>query len=83
MISCDQHDYIEIVCTFKYPIKLTLLSGTIIEGIAKDTQLNDLREECIKVTLDRLDQLTVLDTIALLEVCIENPHFKRLDLSKP
>lgn len=83
MISCDQHDYIEIVCIFKYPIKLTLLSGSIIKGIAKDTQLNECREECIKVTLDNLDQLIVLDNISLLEVCIENPHFKRLDLSKP
>lgn len=39
MISCEQHDYIEIVCTFNYPIKLMMKSGQVIEGIALDTQI--------------------------------------------
>ncbi|MDF5463594.1 Rho-binding antiterminator, partial [Vibrio parahaemolyticus] len=49
MISCNDYDYIEIACTYQYPIILTLKSGEIIHCSAKDTSLNNEREECIKV----------------------------------
>ena len=75
MISCEQHDYIEIVCTFRYPIKLTMKSGIVIECIALDTKLNENKVECIKVDLKGDDRLVVLDDISTLEVCVDNPHF--------
>lgn len=75
MISCDQHDYIEIACTFRYPIKLTMNSGVIIECIALDTKLDENKIECIEVSLDDDERLIVLDDIAILEVRIDNPHF--------
>ena len=76
MITCDQHDYIEIVCTFHYPIKLIMCNGDVVECTALDTQLNEERLECIKVDRDAVQQLIVLDQIAVLEVSVENPHFK-------
>lgn len=79
MISCNQHDYIEIVCMYRYPIKLTLRSGEIIEGVAQDTEHNEQREECIKIKSKNNNlQLIVLKELTSLEVCVENPHFQRL-----
>ena len=75
MITCDQHDYIEIACTFQYPIKLTMKQGGIIECSAVDTGLNKDRAECIKVDIAGNKQLIVLTDISKLEVCIDNPHF--------
>lgn len=76
MISCNQHDYIEIVCMYHYPIKLTLKSGDIIEGIALDTQRNDQRDECIKIDIEGIEKLVVLEGIKMLEVTAGNPHFR-------
>ena len=76
MISCHQHDYIEIACLYQYPIRLTLRSGDKLEGIALDTQTNDQHEECIKVDTDGASQLIVLDTIAKMEALVENPNFQ-------
>lgn len=76
MISCDQHDYIEIVCTYHYRIKLTLKSGAIIQGIALDTQRNENKVECIKIEASGSEQLIILDEIKQLEACDENPHVK-------
>lgn len=76
MISCNQHDYIEIVCMYHYPVKLTLKSGDLITGVAVDTVRNDQREECIKLTSDAGEKLVVLNQLKQLEVTIENPHLQ-------
>jgi Rho-binding antiterminator len=75
MISCEYHDYIEIVCTYNYRIRLTLDSGAGLEGIALDTERNQSREECIKIRGGNTDSLVVLDSITSMEVLVENPHF--------
>ena len=81
MISCDQHDYIEIACTFGYPLKLTMKSGAVIECIALDTKLDDHKIECIKVDLGNDERLIVLDDISKLAACVENPHFDVISFS--
>ena len=78
MISCSNYDYIEIVCMHQYPVKITLKSGEVIDCKALDTQRNDSGEECIKVERTGSESKILLDTIAKLEVSIENPHFKEV-----
>ena len=78
MITCNQYDYIEIACMHRYPVKLTMRSDSVIEGIAQDTKRNDFREECILIRGDQTDTLVVLNEIAKLEVTIENPHFTKV-----
>lgn len=75
MVSCNQYDYIEIACMYKFPLLLTLKSGVIMTGIALDTQRNERREECLKLTINDIDNFVVLDTIAKIKVTIDNPHF--------
>ncbi|SBT11892.1 Rho-binding antiterminator [Vibrio celticus] len=78
MISCNDYDYIEIVCMHRYPIKLTLKSGEQIECVGLDTQRNDSREECIKVSIQGAEQLVVLTDLSTLEVGVDNPHFQQI-----
>jgi len=77
-MKCEQYDYIEIVCMHQYPIKLMLKSGADLYGVGLDTQRNEAREECIKMTIADEISLVVLDTILTLEVTVDNPHFKQV-----
>ena len=75
MISCDQHDYIEIACMYRYPLRIRLKSKLIIDCTALDTQQNEHHEECIKVSITETEKLIILNDIDKIEVLIENPHF--------
>lgn len=77
MISCGDYDYIEIVCLYRYPVKLTLKSGEVVEGQAIDTVRDEQRQECIKLEVENDVRLVVLDTLSMLEVCVTNPHFDK------
>ena len=74
MISCNLHDYIEIVCLYRYPVSLTLKSGEIVTGTARDTAWKADREECIKIESEQRELLVILDTISSMRVTTENPH---------
>ena len=76
MIDCNHYDYVEIVCLFHYPVRLTLDSGDTIEGVALDTQRNDSCQECIKIQVDKRECLVLLDSLIKLEVLVTNPHFQ-------
>lgn len=78
MISCQQYDYIEIVCLYHYPLLIDLKSGETIEGIAVNTVRNEQREECIELNHDEVNIKIVLDNIARLTVSIKNPHIDTL-----
>lgn len=78
MLSCDLHDYIEIVCLYHYPLKLTLHSGAIVTGTADTTCYNDNRQECLVIQRKDSKQQVVLDDIALLQVTVANPHVQQV-----
>jgi len=81
-ISCQQYDYIEIVCMNQYPIKITTSNNNVIECIALDTKLNENRVECIKVKENDLVRLIELVNILHLQICIENPYFKSVSFGQ-
>lgn len=78
MISCSDYDYIEIVCMYKYPVKLTLNSGDAIEGVALDTKRDSNRAECIEIDSSEGMVLVKLDSIKKLTVQKDNPHFSEV-----
>lgn len=80
-MNCNEYDYIEIVCLYQYPIKLTIQTGDVIRCKALDTQYNQSREECIKVNIEGEENLIKLNEISTLEVCINNPHFTSVTFS--
>lgn len=78
MLQCDLHDYVEIVCLYHYPLKLTLSFGAIVTGTADTTCYNDQRQECLVITQSDTKQLVLLDDIALLQVTVANPHVQQV-----
>nr|WP_261833361.1 Rho-binding antiterminator [Vibrio ishigakensis] len=38
MISCSQYDYIELICLYRYPVKLELKSGSVVTGSALESR---------------------------------------------
>lgn len=78
MISCQQYDHIELVCVYHYPIKLSLTSGRVIYGIAKDTVKSDAGDECISVKIKDGIIHVILDEIVQLRVTIKNPHLEMI-----
>ncbi|GIU30419.1 Rho-binding antiterminator [Shewanella sp. MBTL60-007] len=96
MISCNQYDYIEIACLYRYPVALKLKSGATINGIALDTARDANKRECIKLAYQdspndgtdieannnlAVTRLVILDEIASLHVCINNPHFHSVEFN--
>lgn len=75
MIRCELHDYIEIACTFRYPVRLTTKSGEVISGIALDTQYDAQRNECIAVENSGEITLVILDALSEMKAQTNNPHF--------
>ncbi len=71
MISCSEYDYIEIVCLYRYLVRLTMKTGEIIDGIALDTKSN----ERLLLNINGLETLVDLNNISKLEVKVNNPHF--------
>ncbi|WP_417616083.1 Rho-binding antiterminator [Oceanisphaera sp.] len=76
MMSCEQHDYIEIACLYRYPVILTLASGDELSGIALDTARNEQRQECIKIQSDDAEHLIPLASITRMAANVANPHFR-------
>lgn len=78
MMTCDQHDYIEIACTFRYPVRLVLASGELVEGRALDTRRNTQRQECVTLMVAGAEVCVVLDQIKRMEALVDNPHFQQV-----
>ncbi|WP_305405231.1 Rho-binding antiterminator [Photobacterium leiognathi] len=79
MISCHQHDYIEIACMLHLNISLTYRNGETVTGIAQDTCYNAQREECIELRVDNAVSTIVLDHLASMHANTANPHFDTID----
>lgn len=78
MLTCHQYDYIEIICMYQYPVTFTLRTGEKVQCKALDTQLNEQREECIKVEIAQEIAFIVLSHIQAIDVMIENPNFTHI-----
>ncbi|MGV2987022.1 Rho-binding antiterminator [Vibrio sp. E150_011] len=88
MLSCAHYDQIELLCLYRFPIRIALNIQTqnsshfnsnepskdVIEGIAIDTQRNERKEECLRLQCDQEMRLIVLTDIKTIDVLIDNPH---------
>ncbi|OXS15605.1 transcriptional regulator [Zobellella denitrificans] len=79
MMSCDQHDYLEIACLYRYRVRLTLASGNQLTGIALDTRRDGDRQECLLLGTDGAEQLVRLAELTRMEALTDNPHFRAVD----
>ncbi|WP_375056841.1 Rho-binding antiterminator [Zobellella sp. DQSA1] len=79
MMSCDQHDYLEVACLYRYRVRLTLTSGERLTGIAFDTRRDADRQECLLLGTNEAKQLVRLADMARMEAVTDNPHFRVID----
>ncbi len=74
MISCQQYDYIEIVCLYGYQVALTKLNGDVLHGKAVTTGLNDQKQEYLLLGTAQGEVKVLLDELAKMAVKTANPH---------
>ncbi|GAB2643818.1 Rho-binding antiterminator [Vibrio panuliri] len=82
MISCSQYDYLEIACLYHFPVKLTLLDGHELSGIACDTGYNALKQECLILEVEGTREYVVTDNLKSLRVTLDNPHFSFVEFKQ-
>ena len=78
MISCANHDYVEIACMFHFEVSLVFENGQIVQGKALETIYNVNREECIVLETELGNEEIVLEQVALMEAVTKNPHFEKI-----
>lgn len=80
VLSCDLHDYLEIICMFHYQVRLTLEDGTTVVGEAVDVTSKAPNEWLsVRMIQNELVQVEVAD-IALITVLTEGARFKEMNL---
>ena len=78
MISCEQYDYIEIACMYRFELIITFISGESITATAIDTKRNKENQECLVIQHASDSALIVLDQIIAIEAVKANPHFTKI-----
>ena len=80
MLHCDDHDYLEIACTFRLPVRLVLKEGGSLEGVPRDTGYTPDRQECLLLEVDGERQPVIMAQIKTLIALQDNPHFSVVEL---
>ena len=78
MITCAEHDFIEIACLYGMEVKLTLKDGHTAQGRALQTSYNDKREECITLKTAKGPETIAQNALASMKAISHNPYFKKI-----
>ena len=77
-LACELHDYIEVMCLYRYSVLITLNSGQHINGVFSTTGLTDtpIKQEVVRGKLVNGDDIEVILTeIESIKVLNENAQF--------
>ena len=77
-ISCDLHDYIEVVCMYGYQVRLELKDQQIFEGKAIDIITSPEKCEYLLIKNEQ-EQQVKLAQLAKLQVLTPNARFKEIN----
>jgi Rho-binding antiterminator len=73
VISCELHDFVEVVCMYGYQLRLILKNGEVIEGKAVDILSIDQQELLV---VDDSGEKKQVDLIALAKMQVLTPNAK-------
>lgn len=76
-VSCEQHDYIEIACLYKYRVKLTLKDRSTVEGTALDTLTDSDKREYLLIDNGQTRQIE-LNQLHKMRVLTANAQFSEV-----
>ncbi|MBB1440605.1 Rho-binding antiterminator [Shewanella sp. SG41-4] len=83
-IKCEIYDYIEIICLYRYRVKLTLIDGTHLQGQFDRTlyvSRNQQKHEAIAGMNQQQQAIEVILTdIISIDVLTKNASFNHLSL---
>ena len=77
-ISCELHDYVEVVCMYGYQLKLTLKDGQIVEGKAIDITNSPEKREYLMIDSGTQQQIDLTE-LAKMEVLTPNARFSQVN----
>lgn len=76
-ISCELHDYVEVVCMYGYQLKLTLKDGRIVKGKAVDIMSSPEKREYLMINNGTQQQVDLTE-LAKMEVLTPNTRFNQV-----
>ncbi|MBY0500190.1 MAG: Rho-binding antiterminator [Nitrosomonas sp.] len=76
-ISCEQHDFVEVACMYRYRLRLVLKNRLIIEGIAIDIVNSPEKQECLVIDNDSRVQIELTQLVSM-EVLTPNAKFREV-----
>ncbi|WP_371195309.1 Rho-binding antiterminator [Glaciecola sp. SC05] len=82
MITCKAHDYLEIACMYRLRVRLYMLNGDLIEGLALDTTRTVDNQEAILLERDHDPIKIALIGIESMESITHNSYFSKVDISR-
>ena len=74
MISCQQYDYIEIACLYRYEVSLTTGNGDVVQGTAVTTGINQHKQEYLALDTPQGAVNVLLIELTKMQVITANPH---------
>lgn len=77
IISCEQHDFVEVACMYRYRLKLVLKNKQMIEGTAIDIVNSSEKQEYLVIDSDSRLQIE-LTQLAKMEVLTTNAKFSEV-----
>ncbi|WP_087020305.1 Rho-binding antiterminator [Thaumasiovibrio subtropicus] len=76
-MKCVDFDFLEIACMYRLEVSLTLTSGEVYTGVAKDIVKNRHLQLLAKGT----EVLVSLDHLQKMDAITTNPHFSTVTFS--
>jgi len=78
---CELHDYLEIACTFRLPIALSMTLGRELKGVAVDTLVKPDKTEHLMFMKEGDEKVISLPMNELIQMkaLVENVHFEIVD----
>lgn len=75
---CELHDYVEIACTFRMPIALSMTPDKELKGVAVDTLIKPDKTEHIMFIEEGAEEAIALpmNELVQMEALVENVHFE-------
>lgn len=78
-LSCDLHDYLEIICMFHYQVKVTIKEGLQYEGEAKDVGRDQRKEECLILINEEQNIFIPTNQLKSIDVLTTGARFSHVD----
>lgn len=80
-LSCDIYDYVEIACMRRYDVRLELISGDVVAGIACDTRVTSDKTECLVIESADGEHEVALHEVARMRVETPDATFTTVDFA--